>query len=136
MAPQMTPDEMLRLGKIMTPFNPTTGAALITAATVDGQQTFEVHPDMLPRLLAGLERVREKYKNAQDLAVELTYIHPPAYDEVTAQITKQIAQRAQGGENSLFDTATGMIRWVDEFRAAVQQAITDTQRIDEANQTA
>ncbi|WP_019852671.1 hypothetical protein [Actinopolyspora mortivallis] len=111
-------------------------AALITAGTVDGQQTFEVHPDMLPHLLAGLERVREKYREALDLARDLSRVRPPAYDEVTTQITKRIIQRAQGGENRLFDTAEGMIRWVDEFKAAVQQAITDTQRIDEANQTA
>ncbi|WP_245556159.1 hypothetical protein [Actinopolyspora mortivallis] len=52
---------------------------------------------------------------------------------MTAQITRSIAQRAQGGENSLFDTAEGVIKWVDDFKAAVQQAITDTQRVEEAN---
>ncbi|PRW64702.1 hypothetical protein CEP50_03920 [Actinopolyspora mortivallis] len=136
MGKYMSPEEMLRLGLIMTPFNPVTGAAMITAGTVDGNQTFEVHPDMLPRLLAGLDRVRDEYAQAQQLAQRLSYVQPPAYDEVTKQITKSIAQRAQGGENSLFDTAEGMIKWIDDFKAAVQQAITDTERVEEANRMA
>ncbi|PRW64325.1 hypothetical protein [Actinopolyspora mortivallis] len=131
---QMTPDEMLRLGMIMTPFNPVTGAALITAGTVDGQQTFEVQPDMLPKLLAGLERVRTKYEEAQNIAYDLASTVSPFGDDVTIETFREINKRAQGGENSLFDTSADMIKWIDDFKSAVEQAINDTERIDQANQ--
>ncbi|MDR7302853.1 hypothetical protein [Haloactinomyces albus] len=133
MSEEMSPAEMRIVGQAVTPFNPVTGAAMITAGTVHGQTTFEVQPDMLPRLLSGLDRVRGKYREALRLSRNLSNIAPPAWDEVTKQVTRNITQRASGGPNSLEDTATGMIKWVDDFKAAVQQAITDTQRVDEAN---
>lgn len=128
---------MLTVGRsasgITTTFNPATGAAMFTSGTVNGQTTFEVQPEMLPRLKAGLDRVRVKYEEAQGLGTDLGAVLPPAWDEVTKQVTKNIAQLAQGGENSLFDHATSMIEWVDSFRTAVEQAIIDAERVDEAN---
>ncbi|MBA8827032.1 hypothetical protein FHX42_004416 [Saccharopolyspora lacisalsi] len=136
MSQPMTPQQMYAAGAVLTPFNPATGSAMIMASTANGQSSFEVRPEMLPKLQAGLDRVRTKYEEAQRLSDGLSNVAPPAWDEVTKQVTRNITQRASGGENSLFDTAQGMIDWVDEFKAAVEQAITDYQRVDEANRMA
>lgn len=127
---------MQAVGMAMTPFNPVTGAAMIAAGTVNGHQTFEIQPDQLPKVLAGLDEVREKYRQAQEVAQQLSNVMPPFADDVTVEAFKKISQRAQGGEGSLFDTASGMIAWIDGFKAAVQKAIEDHQRIDEENRMA
>lgn len=136
MSHEMSPEMLRQVGAAITPFNPVTGAAMLTVGTVHGQKTFEVQPDMLPKLLDGLDRVRGKYQNAQDLAVNLSNVQPPAWDDVTKHVTKGITQRAQGGENSLFDTAEGMIKWIDDFKTAVKQAIRDYENTDEDNRMA
>lgn len=136
MSQPMTPQQMYAVGAITTPFNPVTGAAMLMGGTVHGQASFEVDPAMLPRLQAGLDRVRDKYAHAQELARDLSNVTPPAWDEVTKQVTKNITQRASGGENSLNETAQGMIEWVDGFKAAVEQAMKDYQHVDEANRMA
>ncbi|MGW1682615.1 hypothetical protein [Saccharopolyspora sp. NPDC002376] len=120
----------------VTPFNAVTGAAMIAVGTATGRQTFEVQPDKLPTLLAGLDEVRAKYVEAQKVARQLSNVMPPFADDVTVAAFKKISERAQGGEGSLFDTATAMIAWIDGFQAAVQKAIEDHQRIDEENRMA
>lgn len=127
---------MQAVGMAMTPFNLVTGAAMIAACTVNGHQTFEIQPDQLPRVLAGLDEVRAKYEHAQRLAQRLSNVTPPFADDVTVDAFRRISQRAQGGEGSLFDTAQGMIDWTDGFKAAVQKAIDDHQGIDEENRMA
>ncbi|QIZ34297.1 hypothetical protein [Saccharopolyspora sp. ASAGF58] len=99
--------------------------------SVNGHQTFYVDLDRAPELLAELEGVREKYVEAQDMAQELRSIMPPFGDDVTVEVFKKLGKRAQGGEGSLYDTAQGMIDWIDGFKAAVQKAIDEHKRIDE-----
>jgi hypothetical protein len=120
----------------MTSFNPATGAAMIAAGTVNGHQTFHIQPDQLPRVLAGLDEVRAKYEYAQRMAAQLSNVTPPFGDDVTVAAFKKISERAQGGEGCLYDTAQGMIDWVNGFKATVQKAIEDHQRIDEENRMA
>ncbi|MER7009876.1 hypothetical protein ABT324_00410 [Saccharopolyspora sp. NPDC000359] len=127
---------MQAVGMAMTPFNPVTGAAMIAAGTVNGHQTFEIQPDQLPKVLAGLDEVRAKYVEAQKVARQLSNVIPPFADDVTVAAFKKINERAQGGEGCLYDTAQGMIDWIDGFKAAVQKAIEDHQRIDEENRMA
>ncbi|MGI8308495.1 hypothetical protein [Saccharopolyspora hattusasensis] len=139
MSEPMSPQQaaaMQAVGMAMTPFNPVTGAAMIAAGTVNGHQTFEIQPDQLPRVLAGLDEVRAKYVEAQRLARQLSNVTPPFADDVTVEAFKKISERAQGGEGCLFDTAQGMIDWIEGFKAAVQQAIEDHQRIDDDNRMA
>ncbi|PKW15906.1 hypothetical protein [Saccharopolyspora spinosa] len=139
MSEPMSPQQgaaMQAAGMVMTPFNPVTGAAMIAAGTVSGHQTFEIQPEQLPRVLAGLDEVRGKYVEAQRLAVQLSAVTPPFADDTTVAAFKKIRERAQGGEGCLYDTAQGMIDWVDGFKAAVQKAIEDHQRIDDENRMA
>ncbi|MER7077652.1 hypothetical protein SAMN02982929_06939 [Saccharopolyspora kobensis] len=114
-------------------FHPATGAALIQAGTSFGNHTFHIRPDELPRVLAGLDKVRDAYVVAQDRATMLAQVVPPFADEVTMNAVARIRERARGGEGSLYDTARGLMDWVDEFKKAVQKAIVDHQRIDEEN---
>lgn len=97
------------------------------------QQSFEVQPDKLPQLMAGLDEVRGHYEAAQLKARELSTTMPPFGDDTTVAVTKKICERAEGGEGSLTDTAQSMVDWVDGFKAAVQAAIQEHQRIDEEN---
>ncbi|MBB5159615.1 hypothetical protein [Saccharopolyspora phatthalungensis] len=127
---------MQAAGMAMTPFNPVTGAAMIAAGTVSGHQTFHIQPDQLPRVLAGLDEVLAKYELAREQAAQLANVTPPFGDDVTVAAFKKISERAQGGEGCLYDTAQGMIDWVNGFKAAVQKAIEDHQRIDEENRMA
>lgn len=105
-------------------------------ATVNGQQGFRIDLDRAPELLKELDGVREKYRKARDLAQELSWVTPPFADDVTIQVFKKLGQRAQGGEGSLYDTASGMIKWIDDFKAAIQKAIDEHKRIDDENRMA
>ncbi|PKW19240.1 hypothetical protein [Saccharopolyspora spinosa] len=100
------------------------------SVSVSGHQALYVDLDRAPELLAELDGVREKYEAAQDVAYELSRIMPPFGDDVTVEVFRQLGERAQGGERSLFDTAQGMIDWIDGFKAAVQKAIDEHKRID------
>lgn len=104
--------------------------------SVNGHQTFYVDLDRAPELLAELDGVRAKYEEAQKAAYDLSRIMPPFGDDVTVQVFKKLGERAQGGEGSLYDTAQGMIDWIDGFKAAVQKAIDEHKRIDDENRMA
>ncbi|KAA5825880.1 hypothetical protein ABT337_24915 [Saccharopolyspora hirsuta] len=114
-------------------FHPVTGAALIEAGTSFGNRTFHIQPDQLPKVLAGLDEVRAAYVAAQDRVTLLAQVVPPFADEVTVNAVSRIRERARGGEGSLYDTAEGLLNWVDNFKEAVRAAIADHQRIDEEN---
>ncbi|WP_397528104.1 hypothetical protein [Saccharopolyspora sp. 5N102] len=58
---------------------------------------------------------------------------PPFADDVTIEVFKRIGERAQGGEGSLYDTAAGMIKWIDSFKSAAKKAVEDHKRIDDGN---
>lgn len=98
--------------------------------SVSGHQAFYVDLDRAPELLAELDGVREKYTTARDMATELATIMPPFGDDVTIAVFQKLGERAQGGEGCLYDTAQGMIDWIDGFKAAVQKAIDEHKRID------
>ncbi|MBB5155462.1 hypothetical protein [Saccharopolyspora phatthalungensis] len=104
--------------------------------SVNGHTTFHVDLDRAPELLAELDGVRAKYEAAQDVAAELGRITPPFADDVTVTAFKRLSERAQGGEGSLYDTAEGMIKWIDDFKAAVQKAFDEHKRIDNDNRMA
>ncbi|MFI0465975.1 hypothetical protein ACH347_18025 [Saccharopolyspora sp. 5N102] len=52
---------------------------------------------------------------------------------MTIEVFKRIGERAQGGEGSLYDTAAGMIKWIDSFKSAAKKAVEDHKRIDDGN---
>lgn len=106
------------------------------APAVNGQQGFQVDLDRAPELLKELDGVRAKYEKARDEARQLANIMPPFGDDVTIAVFKKLGERAQGGQGSLFDTAQGMIDWIDGFKAAVQKALDEHQRIDDENRMA
>lgn len=120
-----------------TGFNPDNGRAVIGSdGAVNGHSKFEIDPDQLPQVRAGLDEVREKYLHAQEAAVQLSQVTPPFADNVTINVVRQISERAEGGDGNLYDTAEAMVQWVDEFQAAVDQAIADHRRIDDENRMA
>ncbi|WP_190821875.1 hypothetical protein [Saccharopolyspora pogona] len=104
--------------------------------SVNGRQTFYVDLDRAPELLAELDGVRAKYEEARKTAAELGNIMPPFADDVTVEVFKKLGERAQGGEGCLYDTAQGMIQWIDDFKAAIQKTIDEHKRIDEENRMA
>jgi hypothetical protein len=104
--------------------------------SVNGHRTFYVDLDRAPEFLAELDGVRAKYVEARDMAQQLALVTPPFADDVTVQVFKKLGERAQGGEGSLYDNAEGMIKWIDDFKAAVQKAIDEHKRIDDENRMA
>ncbi|GAA4611112.1 hypothetical protein [Saccharopolyspora hordei] len=105
-------------------------------ASVNGRTSIRVDLDRAPELLAELDRVREKYVKARDVATQLATIMPPFGDDVTVEVFKKLGERAQGGEGSLYDSAQGKIDWIDGFKAAVQKALDEHKRIDDENRMA
>lgn len=101
-----------------------------------GGKSFEIQPDQLPKVLAGLDEVRAKFAEAREGAAELANTAPPFTDDVTMNVAKRIAEQAGGADGSLVKTTEGMIKWVENFRDTVKKAIEDHQRIDDENRMA
>ncbi|MDA3628374.1 hypothetical protein OU415_23280 [Saccharopolyspora sp. WRP15-2] len=100
---------------------------------VNGRTKFYLDMDRVPELIADLDAVRAKFEEVRKQAQQLGNPRPPFADGVTEEVFRKIAERAMGGWGNLHENVAAMSKWIDDFKAAVQQAFDEHQRIDQDN---